>query len=85
MKKLVIQGGKELSGEIHIGGAKNSIVALIPASILTSGKCVIRNVPDISDVHALIEIMKELGSKVKYHDEIMEIDNSKVKNNLLLS
>lgn len=83
MKKLVIQGGKELSGEIHIGGAKNSIVALIPASILTSGKCVIKNVPDISDVHALIEIMKELGSKVKYHDEIMEIDNSHVKNTLI--
>ena len=83
MKKLVIQGGKELSGEIHIGGAKNSIVALIPASILTSGKCVIKNVPDISDVHALIEIMKELGSKIKYHDEIMEIDNSHVKNTLI--
>ncbi len=83
MKKLIIKGGRELSGEIHIGGAKNSIVALIPASILTSGKCVIKNVPDISDVHALIEIMNELGSKVNYHDEIMEIDNSQVKNTLI--
>lgn len=80
MKKLVIEGNKELSGEIHIGGAKNSIVALIPASILTSGKCVIKNVPDISDVHNLIDIMKELGSKVKFKDEVLEIDNSNVKN-----
>ena len=83
MKKLVISGGKELSGEIHIGGAKNSIVALIPASILTSGKCVIRNVPDISDVHALIEIMEELGSKISYENEVMTIDNKNVKNTLI--
>ena len=83
MNKLVIQGGKELSGEIHIGGAENSVGALIPASILTSGKCVIKNVPDISDVHALIEIMEVLGSKINYHDEIMEIDNSNVKNTLI--
>ena len=83
MKKLVIQGGKELSGEIHISGAKNSVVALIPASILTSGKCVIRNVPDITDLHSLIEIMRELGSEVNYHDEILEIDNKNVKNKLI--
>ena len=83
MNKLVIEGGRELSGEIHIGGAKNSIVALIPASILTSGKCIIKNVPDISDVHALIEIMEELGSKIYYQNEIMEIDNSNVQNKLI--
>ena len=83
MKKLVIEGSRELSGEIHIGGAKNSVVALIPASILTSGKCVIRNVPDISDVRNLIDIMEELGSKISYHDEILEIDNSSVKNKLI--
>ena len=83
MKKLVIEGGKTLSGEIHIGGAKNSVVALIPASILTKGKCTIKNVPDISDVHVLIEIMKELGSKVKYKNEVLEIDNSNVKNTLI--
>ena len=44
MKKLIIEGGRELSGSVRIGGAKNSAVALIPATILTKGKCVIRNV-----------------------------------------
>lgn len=83
MKKLIIEGGRELSGEIHIGGAKNSIVALIPASILTSGKCIIKNVPDISDVHNLIEIMEELGSKIKFKNEVLEIDNSNVRNKLI--
>lgn len=76
VKKLVIEGGHELTGTLHIGGAKNSIVALIPASCLTRGKCVITNVPDISDVHVLIKIMEYLGSKVKFKDETLTIDNS---------
>lgn len=79
MKKLKIDGGKELSGEIHIGGAKNSIVALIPASCLTKGKCVIRNVPDISDVAILIKMMEYLGSKITYKDEVLTIDNANIK------
>ena len=83
MEKLVIQGGKELSGEIHIGGAKNSIVALIPATILTTGKCVIHNVPDISDVHNLISIMQELGSIVTFENETLTVDNKNVKNTLI--
>lgn len=79
MKKLVIEGNKELSGSVHIGGAKNSIVALIPASILTRGKCVIENVPDISDVRMLIETLRYLGSKVEYQNEVLTIDNSNVE------
>lgn len=78
MKKLVIEGNHILSGTVHIGGAKNSIVALIPASILTKGKCVIENVPDISDVRILIETLRYLGSKVEFKDEILTIDNSSV-------
>ena len=83
MKKLIIEGGRELSGTINISGAKNSVVALIPASILTKGKCVIRNVPNISDVHTLIDIMKFLGSDIKYEDETVYIDNKNVKNKFI--
>ena len=79
MKKLVIKGNKELSGEIHIGGAKNSVVALIPASCLTKGVSVIKNVPDISDVAMLIKIMEHLGSKIEYKDEVLTIDNTNLK------
>lgn len=79
MKKLLIEGKRELSGTVHIGGAKNSIVALIPASILTRKKCVIENVPDISDVRILIDVIKYLGSKVEYKDEVLTIDNSDVE------
>lgn len=80
MKKIIIDGGQEISGTIKISGAKNSIVALIPASILTSGKCVIKNVPDISDVRILLEIMRELGSEIIFENETIIIDNSNVKN-----
>jgi UDP-N-acetylglucosamine 1-carboxyvinyltransferase len=78
MKKLIIEGKHELSGRIHIGGAKNSIVALIPATILTRGKCVIENVPDISDVRILIDTLEYLGSKVEFKNEVLTIDNSNV-------
>ncbi len=80
MKKLVIEGCKDISGTIKISGAKNSIVALIPASILTNGKCVITNVPDISDVRILIDMMKELGSIITFENETITIDNCKVQN-----
>ncbi len=80
MKKLVIEGGRDISGTIKISGAKNSIVALIPASILTSGVCVITNVPDISDVKILIDMMKELGSIITFENEVLTIDNSNVQN-----
>lgn len=80
MKKLVIEGCKDISGTIKISGAKNSIVALIPASILTSGVCVITNVPDISDVRILIDMMKELGSIITFENEVLTIDNSNVQN-----
>ena len=80
MKKLVIEGGHKISGTIKISGAKNSVVALIPASILTNGKCVITNVPDISDVRILIEMMQELGSIITFENDTITIDNKNVQN-----
>lgn len=80
MKKLIIEGNHELSGTIKIGGAKNSVVALIPAAMLTEGKCVIYNVPNISDVPRLISMMEALGSKIEFKDETLYIDNTNSKN-----
>ena len=58
MKKLVINGGKKLKGEIKISGAKNSAVALIPAAILADSPVILEGVPDIQDVHSLKEILE---------------------------
>lgn len=79
LKKIVIEGKKELSGTIKIGGAKNSVVALIPATILSKGVSTIKNVPDISDVHILMEMMEYLGCKVKYINESLTIDTTNLE------
>lgn len=83
MKQIIIEGNKSLSGKIKIGGAKNSVVALIPAAILASGNVKITNVPNISDKDALIEILKLLNVKVKKQTGIIEIDSSEIKNNVI--
>ena len=54
MSKIIIEGGKKLTGEIKVGGAKNSAVALIPAAILSSGEVEFSNVPNISDIYAFV-------------------------------
>lgn len=83
MKKLIIEGGQDISGTIKISGAKNSIVALIPATVLTNGKCVIKNVPDITDVNTLLDIMRDLGSVITFDDDTLIIDNKNLKNKLI--
>ena len=83
MKKIIIEGNHPLSGTIKIGGAKNSVVALIPAAILADGNVKISNVPNISDKDALIEILKLLNVSVKKSSSIIEIDPSNIKNTLI--
>ncbi len=65
MKKIVINGGNRLSGEISISGAKNAAVAILPAVMLSDEPCIIENIPNISDVTAIIKILYSLGAEVK--------------------
>lgn len=83
MKKLIINGQHELTGEIKISGAKNSVVALIPAAILSDDNVTLYNVPNISDTIALIDIIELLNGKVEYKDEVMKIDTSKIENKVV--
>ena len=80
MKKLVIKGGNKLTGTIRIGGAKNSVVALLPAAILSNSTCIINNVPNISDVHKLNEMLEILGAKVEYEKGIIKLDTKNIEN-----
>lgn len=80
MKKIVINGGNTLSGSINITGAKNSAVALIPASILCDEEVNIYNVPNISDRDALIDILTLLNCKSELVDDLIKIDTSSVVN-----
>ncbi|MGO2637639.1 MAG: UDP-N-acetylglucosamine 1-carboxyvinyltransferase, partial [Enterococcus viikkiensis] len=78
MKKIEIHGGKPLSGNITISGAKNSAVALIPAAIMADSPVTLEGVPDIQDVHSLIEILEIMGAKVDFSNNRMVIDPSNV-------
>ena len=66
MTKYIVQGGQPLFGEVHISGAKNAAVAIIPAALLVDGVCRIENIPQISDVTALLKILEQLGAKVRF-------------------
>ena len=83
MKQLIINGNKELTGEIKISGAKNSVVALIPAAILSDEEVTLYNVPNISDTKALMDIIELLNGKVDYKNETMKIDTSKIENKVV--
>lgn len=80
MKKIVINGGRPLKGEVTISGAKNSVVALIPATILSDEIVTLDCVPDISDVVSLIDIMEAMGASVERQDDTLKIDPRGIKN-----
>lgn len=79
MDKFVIKGGKKLSGSVKVSGSKNSSLALMPASILASGKSVLKNTSELNDVYTMSKLLKHLGAEINFKDEILEIDSSGIK------
>lgn len=65
MRKLIVRGAEQLNGEVRIGGAKNAAVAIIPATVLAHGRCVLENVPEICDTEQLFQMLSEMGAVVK--------------------
>lgn len=88
MEKFVIHGGKPLVGEVTISGAKNAAVAILPATILAADKCVIENLPCISDVMASLQILSELGANIRmiskstYEIDTTHLTGTEVSNEL---
>ncbi len=79
MEKFVINGGKKLYGNVTISGAKNAVVAIIPAAILAEGVCIIENIPNISDVTMMLRILKGLGADVTMlNNDTVRIDSSNI-------
>ena len=80
MARYEINGGKPLEGTVTISGAKNAAVAILPAALLVSGKCRVENVPDISDVRILLDILEGMGVKLAYPEpHVVELDSSEVQ------
>ena len=80
MARYEIHGGKPLNGSVTISGAKNAAVAILPAALLVSGKCRVENVPDISDVRILLDILEGMGVKIAYPEpHVVELDSTGVQ------
>ncbi len=73
-EKLRIHGGARLEGEVMVSGGKNAAVAILPAALLGDSPSVIENVPDINDVHIIIDMLRYLGAEVEFKDNVVTID-----------
>lgn len=80
MDKFVIRGGKSLSGEVLVSGAKNSTLALMPATLLTSGQSILKNTPALNDVYTMIKLLNGLGAKITFENEILTITTNRITN-----
>lgn len=79
MEKFVIHGGRPLHGEVSVSGAKNAVVAILPAAILADDVCRIENIPNISDVTYMVRILKQIGAQVRViNKHTLEIDTTTV-------
>ncbi len=84
MEKYYVTGGRPLKGEITVSGAKNAAVAILPATVLASGRFVLENIPNISDIKVLITILKDQGASVKWLSQgVLEIDTSTINTNIV--
>ena len=81
MEKFLVTGNTRLTGEVTVSGAKNAVVAMIPATLLAKGKCIIENIPNISDVNVQLKAIAGMGASVQYiNKNTVEIDTSRISN-----
>lgn len=80
MEKFLINGGRRLSGKLKIESAKNSVLPIIAASVLTSEQVVIKNCPKIADVYSMLKILIELGIETRFEENCLIIDGGGLNN-----
>ena len=78
MDKFVITGGKRLSGQVEVSGAKNASLALMPACILASGTSVLYNTPELNDVYTMIKLINFLGVETSFKDHTLSINTANI-------
>lgn len=82
MSKFLVTGGKKLEGEIRLSGNKNSALKLIPATLLADSPTTLTNVPAISDIKVMVELLRNLGAKVDYKDHTLTVDPSTLNSSI---
>ena len=78
MDKFIIEGNRNLSGRIQVSGAKNAILPVMAACLLTPGKSVLRNVPNLIDLKTMAHLLRVIGARIEYENGSMSIDGSDV-------
>ena len=78
MDKFVIHGGKKLSGELEISGAKNASLALMPAALLASGTSILENTPELNDVYTMMKLLNHLGVESSFQNHKMELNTKNI-------
>ncbi|NQU67643.1 MAG: UDP-N-acetylglucosamine 1-carboxyvinyltransferase [Candidatus Marinimicrobia bacterium] len=80
MDKIIIRGGKPLFGEVNIGGAKNAVLPIMAATVISPGHYNLTNVPNLRDTRTMAELLRVIGAKVEYNNHKMEIDSTTCNN-----
>ena len=78
MDKILVYGGRSLEGEVRIGGSKNSALPILAATLLTRERCVIEQVPDLSDIHYMLTILSQLGCEVERASGVVQVRADKI-------
>lgn len=78
LDKIIVTGGRKLSGEVRISGAKNSVLPIIVATLLAEGRCVLDDVPRLADVQIIKDVLQSLGADITFQDNTMEVDGAPV-------
>lgn len=78
MSKLIITGGKPLQGTVRVSGAKNAALPILAATLLTKEKCILRNIPDVADVHLLLKILQLIGAQFTFQKNTVVIQTPKI-------
>lgn len=78
LDKIIVTGGRKLSGEVRISGAKNSVLPIIVATLLAEGRCVLDDVPRLADVQIIKDVLRSLGADITFQDNTMEVDGAPV-------
>ena len=78
MDKILVHGGQPLSGSVKISGSKNSALPILAATLLTKEQCVIHHVPDLSDIHYMLQILSHLGAQVERASGVVTVQAEKI-------
>ncbi len=80
MDKIIVEGGRSLTGEVNISGAKNAALPILVSSLLTDGLCTFSNVPNLKDIESIKLLLSHLGAKIETDEDVVKIDASNILN-----